>query len=158
MFEAEWRYVEMFLASRGAVVAVIDDDPELERRFRVGHAVRYESHEIPDIIGAARSAEAFAGPLREWKQYIGTIRPERLIICAPDRLTRLMVIGDLDEDEWPSVGITSSTSSKTALDRLWGILGNPKLVGYGHLPGDVENWIERHDGVFSGIGASRAST
>lgn len=143
----DFKQMELFLASRGAVSAVLPTDKAID------HLVYQAMTELTEtspagIVAVARNREAEVQPLDRWRHYIGSPNPKRLVVARPDRKVRREIVESTDDDFWQDIGIASSASSADELEMLWMTLGAPEIEGRGKLPPHVESWVATNGGEF----------
>jgi hypothetical protein len=151
----DFKIMEMFLASRGAVTVLVDPNanPDIdgspELLDHIHRQTMTSMHELPpdDLIALARNQEAEVEPLTRWRHYIGIFSPTNLVICQPSREKRKEYLDRL-RDNWMEYGFASSGATPEELDLLWQTLDGPKLIGFGRLAPQIENWVASRGGSF----------
>jgi hypothetical protein len=146
---------------RGDDYIQVEDIAELQERYRevalesitLGQTIEAREPEqtrpqAVAITHAALAKERFFAPLAAHRGYIGTERPDVLIVMNPDRAARIDTLAALDVDAWKHVGIASSMESQQSLEELVDTLNGPFMLGYGRIPGHVENAIARRGGDY----------
>lgn len=172
-----WRYIELFLASRGATTFLMTEaletlheraaargfkerDPQVEElkdlqaRYEwlscdsVTLALTLEASKFDDVrkvatrcVGIASAHEALCSGLSRHLDYVGPHNPQTLVICEPDRNSRIEVLEAATADQWHTVGMASSAKTVKALHHLNDVLGHPRVVGLGELTPDADQFL-----------------
>lgn len=104
----------------------------------------YDDEDLIDIIERARATEDVAAEMI-WRGYVGSLQPERLVVSAPVRNTRLEIVDALPDDTWKRTGLIGPAAASILLP-LWEFLGEPEVIGVGPLTAAADEFISVTDG------------